>query len=556
MSENKPVPFSYAPLDHSQLQVRLIHLQPAPRESAGSDITCSLHFAKLDNPSCTYEALSYEWGDASHGVSPIKLDGQQFFVRKNLFDALEHLRERGTVRVLWIDALCIDQDNEKERNHQVQRMGQIYERASQVIAWLGMPDPTWDPFPLLSEDSARNAFEFAELLYGGNEEDRYYFNSSGKGYNYTEWWAPRNTRGQLALRVECAIWDTDPRWYLLSALCNRTYWTRLWVVQELVLASRIIVRIGDFKLRLEALEHLCAELPKMNDSMPDCYFSGRFSDEAPFLICRQRLERSSDKQSPRHRKHSIFELCSIHREACCTDPLDKCFGLLGMSMNCCQQAIKVDYGLPLPLLSGMIVEHQLRDHTSHDMAHIRPFSTVSRTTLLHCAWSIFRMFQGSNDSTGKVGDETDDLFFSGSDFSDQMNVAVLRTIPIGRLTFLDPVRVADSYRSSIVRSDTDGVETSMDTDSPRVRNGDQVHLTEADTKFPQFIILRPTGQKGELQLMGIGYGYSHHIDRQISPSWLYMDIGMLRKLPMLDSKIIGRHCKDCKQCLESGESSG
>jgi hypothetical protein len=80
---------------------------------------CTLHLADLEDDSCHYEALSYEWGDESNTSFYIILNGQKFSVRENLWSALFYLRMKDTVRIIWIDALCINQENKGERNHQV-----------------------------------------------------------------------------------------------------------------------------------------------------------------------------------------------------------------------------------------------------------------------------------------------------------------------------------------------------------------------------------------------------------------------------------------------------
>lgn len=114
-------PSLYTPLDRNTSQIRLIHLQP--RLSPKSDeIICSLHLADLDDESCKYEALSYEWGDSNKAPLFIELDGRKRAIRENLWWALWNLRyenDRKESRVLWIDALCIDQDNEIEKSQQV-----------------------------------------------------------------------------------------------------------------------------------------------------------------------------------------------------------------------------------------------------------------------------------------------------------------------------------------------------------------------------------------------------------------------------------------------------
>ncbi|OAG06323.1 uncharacterized protein CC84DRAFT_1090801, partial [Paraphaeosphaeria sporulosa] len=88
-----------------------------------------------------YTCLSYRWGD-DEATHTVLINGKIRCVRQNLFDFLDmwkhgRRRRRKLKRWFWIDALCIDQTNAAERNHQVQKMGQIYSNAEEVIVWLG-----------------------------------------------------------------------------------------------------------------------------------------------------------------------------------------------------------------------------------------------------------------------------------------------------------------------------------------------------------------------------------------------------------------------------------
>lgn len=117
-AENSATPAFYTSLDKHTSQFRLIHLQPRLLPTS-DEIICSLHLADLDDEQCQYEALSYEWGDPEKPPMFIELNGEKRSVRENLWWALWNLRDEKDVRILWIDALCIDQDNELEKNHQV-----------------------------------------------------------------------------------------------------------------------------------------------------------------------------------------------------------------------------------------------------------------------------------------------------------------------------------------------------------------------------------------------------------------------------------------------------
>jgi hypothetical protein len=88
--------------------------------------------------------LSYMWGEA-RDVGEILLNGRLRRVRQNVHEFLEHAERLYPMQPLWIDSLCIDQDSIYEKNIQVTRMGLIYNRAKEIIVWLGQ-----DPLLLLA----------------------------------------------------------------------------------------------------------------------------------------------------------------------------------------------------------------------------------------------------------------------------------------------------------------------------------------------------------------------------------------------------------------------
>ena len=107
----------FLPLDKSKAEIRLLHLQP--RAVAGDEITCTLRLADLDTKDCEYEALSYEWGIATNRIFTVVINEEEVTVMENLWWALWYLRADEGERVIWVDALCINQNSEHEKNHQV-----------------------------------------------------------------------------------------------------------------------------------------------------------------------------------------------------------------------------------------------------------------------------------------------------------------------------------------------------------------------------------------------------------------------------------------------------
>jgi hypothetical protein len=139
MSNSVQLPYEYRKLAHTD-SIRLLKLHPASDPS--SPICCSLRHTRLSQHR-NYEAISYTWGDDT-ALCPIYLcDGNrgQLQVRSNCYNVLRHVRLTDRPRVLWIDAICIDQTNLQERGHQVRSMDRVYEQASAVVAYLGEETP-------------------------------------------------------------------------------------------------------------------------------------------------------------------------------------------------------------------------------------------------------------------------------------------------------------------------------------------------------------------------------------------------------------------------------
>jgi hypothetical protein len=149
-------------------QVRLLVVKPAP--GAPNDplnaTLMTLDDTDLESEKCNYAALSYNWGDSSADQAMIIQDdpksepisslqdlingamaqnglcAKKLFIRPNLHEALKQLRRASNDQPLfiWVDALCINQNDEVEKQEQVMKMAQIYRNATNVCIWLGSDD--------------------------------------------------------------------------------------------------------------------------------------------------------------------------------------------------------------------------------------------------------------------------------------------------------------------------------------------------------------------------------------------------------------------------------
>jgi len=117
-------------------RIRILRLQP--HQDKKSAIRCQLSDLELRDSEgpCPYEALSYVWGSPNKPHT-IVIEGCSLSVGANLYAALLRLRYTSLERILWIDAICIDQTNITEKEQQIQLMAEIYAKARSVIIWLG-----------------------------------------------------------------------------------------------------------------------------------------------------------------------------------------------------------------------------------------------------------------------------------------------------------------------------------------------------------------------------------------------------------------------------------
>jgi Heterokaryon incompatibility protein (HET) len=120
------------PLDTTRNHIRLLELLPGMPEDK---LTGRLSAISLDQAP-NYNAVSYVWGGQSQAFSITLNGGMALRIGRNLHHALRDLRHTEHSIILWIDAICIQQNSDQEQNHQVQLMAQMYSRASTVRAWI------------------------------------------------------------------------------------------------------------------------------------------------------------------------------------------------------------------------------------------------------------------------------------------------------------------------------------------------------------------------------------------------------------------------------------
>ncbi|KAK9418427.1 putative Peptidase M3A/M3B catalytic domain-containing protein [Seiridium unicorne] len=214
-------------VDLTRRSIRLIRLLPA--ENDDDPICCELYTAQL-TPELQFAALSYVWGTSSETYN-VFANGIEVKVTRNLRHALWHFRNYDMLRSednrlpLWVDALCINQNDTQERNHQVAHMGDIYRHAKPVLSWLGYGISSIR----VAFDAIRDiASSIRPLQQPGDIEGGEIDMERGIEWlvNHRDFWqTPQNSTDEVA------------PWLAIQMLSRHRYWKRTWIVQELVLAN-------------------------------------------------------------------------------------------------------------------------------------------------------------------------------------------------------------------------------------------------------------------------------------------------------------------------------
>ncbi|KAH8767593.1 heterokaryon incompatibility protein-domain-containing protein [Hyaloscypha finlandica] len=310
--------YRYKPLDTQKNEIRLLTIEPLTPVSL---IKCQIQTVSLDNAP-PYQALSYAWGHG-RGYRNIYLQGYLYSVTENLAAALRQLSRPGSgVRPIWIDAICINQQDPRERNHQVNKMRAIYEQAECVIIWLGPAD----------EHSSRAlALSRSLVLHEEVQQDSsQLINDPKRRHQF---------RG-------------------FQMLLQRPYWSRVWVIQEVNSAKKGMVMCGQDSV---AWTDLLRAQNIINSNRSALW---RLATDDPLLSgIRPTIWADGPRGLLPHIKNhdpSLFEALTWHSDKLSSLPEDKVYALLGITTARDDPRIVVDYNkdwvnaYPSPLSDGSL----------------------------------------------------------------------------------------------------------------------------------------------------------------------------------------------------------
>jgi hypothetical protein len=228
----------YEPLKDGQF--RLITIDKSELHSGVPD--CRMEVFDIAK-AIAYKALSYAWGDPKV-TGRIKVNGVSIQKTTNLVSALAQLRQIDNIEYLWIDAICIDQQNKAEKSKQVRIMGDIYRNAQEVLIWLGAAsDDSCLGIAFLKEWSHAG---FCYLMLQKEIKD----NISASTDRERKEKVALYERSSDSRRVVCQALSQIknpygiPEWIALANIFKRPFWKRVWVLQEMSLARQARLLCG------------------------------------------------------------------------------------------------------------------------------------------------------------------------------------------------------------------------------------------------------------------------------------------------------------------------
>ena len=213
--------YSYGMLEEGQ--IRLLRVK---RAWIMTDVECELVPVKLDADVPAYTAVSYAWGPDPSRPRSIGINGKKLDVTESAFEVVMAMAPESGERFVWVDFICINQEDVYERARQVKRMGATYSMAKDVKVVLN----TVMPVDLDDSDLV------VHHLKKSNKQVAY-----GVG----------DLKRQVDQVKKAGKQRVSPGWAAVSRMFTREYWNRAWIVQEIAMAKKLIVIYGDNELSWE-----------------------------------------------------------------------------------------------------------------------------------------------------------------------------------------------------------------------------------------------------------------------------------------------------------------
>ncbi|EEU43137.1 uncharacterized protein NECHADRAFT_83581 [Fusarium vanettenii 77-13-4] len=399
-------------------EIRLLHVEPGEFDDPIKAYFSQASLNDAENRSLSFDALSYCWGDVTDRTDiflapdkdDVKLDGalQRFSVGRSAAEALRRLRKKQEILTIWIDAVCINQDDLEERAQQVTLMSSIYSLASTVHIWLGENNVGVETCLGLIRDICNYN---SRQCPGGDgcscsgtphglslEEMDAHMDAQKKEkipISFQSMWEVFDIHEKSWSReiIDLAGWYGNTQLsFLMSTLFENPWFTRVWVVQEALSAKKALVHCSGEQVLWE-------ELLQVNSWLGD----PRFRGQSPHIMSQAIMQPIWKSLKPKGRTtetpitpvdaedtgklSGIFDVFFAGLDLKATDPRDKLFALLTFADEThvaedLDDLIRPNYDKPAERVFADFTRWWIREHDSLAIlsaVHCHPARTWRRT---------------------------------------------------------------------------------------------------------------------------------------------------------------------------------
>lgn len=289
-------------------RVRLLQIEPV--DLGDESATLVLRLAEHDLDSAEFEALSYVWGSSSAKVT-VRCNGQSLRVGQSLYEALCEFRSRGSTSLMWADAVCINQADNKEKTHQVRLMRDIYAAAQRTVIWLG-PEKALDS----------EAIGLANKLFAKCGGIAYSTRRVMPTFLNTDFEANKKGFPEPANPLENVGWKG------IFNIITHPWFSRIWVVQELLVSHNPIVWRGSASMDPNVFLWLATQIGNHRDlySMFGLYCGNEELLQARGVALKNLSFRLNGPIS-------LWDTMRLFVSMEATDPRDRIFALVGISLG-------------------------------------------------------------------------------------------------------------------------------------------------------------------------------------------------------------------------------
>lgn len=207
-----------------------------------------------------FSAISYRWAQTGDPKHVVHLPGCSLELTGSLYNALRYFRHRNRPVVLWADAVCINQNDIREKNSQVKQMGKIYSLAESTKVWMWEPQVS-DP---LAFWTISFLVDFARRLYSSGRYKPLDLFPSDVPHEFLRLFSDRLSKSNGIIRCSCCMssvtYTTSPPQVTIEAalfavlsIWQRPWFSRLWVIQEIVFGRNCHFYSGHHRIELQVL---------------------------------------------------------------------------------------------------------------------------------------------------------------------------------------------------------------------------------------------------------------------------------------------------------------